>query len=198
MAEIQSRIRSIYADCSLSAKEKSALVFKLLNPPKEKEELCVPVPKCDHYERKCVIYADCCDKWYGCRLCHDAVEDHKIDRYKIKRIKCKECGEEQDCSNKCTNCGIQFAKYYCDICHLWSNDEEIYHCDDCKICRKGKKENYFHCHTCGMDFLKEFKDEHVCNTFSRNANCPICHEETANCREKVIILPNCHHTLHLN
>lgn len=35
---------------------------------------------CEHYERQCSIVAPCCGRGYPCRLCHDANEDHKVDR----------------------------------------------------------------------------------------------------------------------
>lgn len=69
--------------------------------------------------------AECCKKFYTCRLCHNENENHEIDRYKIKTVKCLKCGEVQSISNKCTNCHIQFARYYCDYCHFYNDDPNI-------------------------------------------------------------------------
>ena len=41
-------------------------------------------PRCMHYKRGCLIVPECCGRLYECRLCHDAFEDHKIDRHKTK------------------------------------------------------------------------------------------------------------------
>ena len=57
------------------------------------------VMACVHYERKCNVVAPCCGKVFGCRVCHDEMcEDGcgPMDRFNIKVIVCKECGERQD------------------------------------------------------------------------------------------------------
>ena len=81
--------------------------------------------------------------YFSCRLCHDdIISTHKFDRYNVNKIQCKKCNTEQDVSNECINCKIKFGVYYCNICHLYENENtEIYHCDKCNICRKGKR-NY--------------------------------------------------------
>lgn len=39
----------------------------------------------------CVLQAPCCGKLYVCRLCHDAEENHQMDRFKVKEVQCSEC-----------------------------------------------------------------------------------------------------------
>lgn len=47
---------------------------------------------CPHYDRNCRIIAPCCNKMFGCRLCHDEkVTSHKINRHAIKRMQCNIC-----------------------------------------------------------------------------------------------------------
>lgn len=41
---------------------------------------------CQHYQRKCALVAPCCSQVFTCRLCHDDVCDHKMDRY--ARMRC--------------------------------------------------------------------------------------------------------------
>lgn len=36
---------------------------------------------CKHYQRKCKLQANCCQKIVTCRFCHDDVEDHNIVRF---------------------------------------------------------------------------------------------------------------------
>ena len=36
---------------------------------------------CKHYKRNCKLVAACCNRIYACRLCHDDVADHSMDRY---------------------------------------------------------------------------------------------------------------------
>ena len=36
---------------------------------------------CQHYQKKCRVRASCCQKFYTCRLCHDADANHEINRY---------------------------------------------------------------------------------------------------------------------
>ena len=83
------------------------------------------VTPCIHYERKCNIISPCCQRIFGCRICHDDVmnlhgggtigvvsggngvggegsgeESNKecgpMDRFGIKEIVCKECNVLQD------------------------------------------------------------------------------------------------------
>ena len=81
------------------------------------------------------------------RICHDEeVNSHTLDSRKdVNKIRCKVCNTEQGVSNRCINveCNIEFGKYYCEVCRLWENREEIYkdiyHCEKCNICRKDQK-----------------------------------------------------------
>lgn len=56
-----------------------------------------PLTKCPHYGRRCHVLAECCDTWVGCRLCHDEQfgEQHHIDRFAIKQMRCDLCQTEQ-------------------------------------------------------------------------------------------------------
>lgn len=104
---------------------------------------------CQHYKRNVRIQCAQCDKWYTCRLCHDAEEDHTLPRKLTKHMLCMLCGHAQKASDTCVNCGEGAAQYYCGICKLWSDDvnKPIYHCDDCGICRVGHglDKDFFHC-----------------------------------------------------
>ena len=47
---------------------------------------------CGHYVSGCKIIAKCCNKDYGCRVCHDFENtDHEINRYEIEEIICNNC-----------------------------------------------------------------------------------------------------------
>ena len=89
---------------------------------------------CGHYISGCKIIAKCCNTEFGCRLCHDSeISDHEINRYEIEEIICNNCKLRQSVSNSCINteCSVfggNFASYYCDICHLYSDKpvSEIY------------------------------------------------------------------------
>lgn len=35
---------------------------------------------CNHYKRKCKLFAPCCDKLFTCIRCHDEEADHSVDR----------------------------------------------------------------------------------------------------------------------
>jgi len=157
---------------------------------------------CDHYTRHCSIIAPCCGKEYPCRICHDDVEYeekikkfHKVDRFKIKRVKCLECGVEQIKSNKCENekCGIEFGKYYCENCSLYDDDisKGQFHCEGCGICRVGGRDNFEHCEKCGSCQPKE---KHTCLKSKEN-NCPICMEDIFQARKTSTSL-RCGHVLH--
>lgn len=104
---------------------------------------------CKHYQRNVKLQCSACDKWYTCRLCHDEAEDHILNRKATKNMLCMICGRAQKAGEYCINCNERTAWYYCDVCKLWDNDasKNIYHCNDCGICRKGLGvgKDFFHC-----------------------------------------------------
>ena len=194
-SELREKIKKI-RDSDINQQEKNKKIFDLMNKSKtglKKKENII----CNHYERNCVIIAPCCNKEFPCRLCHDENSDHKINRFDIKEIVCKKCDQRQNVSNKCINCEIMFAKYYCDICHLWLNNDNnpIYHCQDCGICRKGKKEDFFHCKKCNLCLSIDLKNEHKCISDTANSNCPCCNNYLFNSTENLSVL-KCGHTIH--
>lgn len=104
---------------------------------------------CEHYKRNIKLQCSACNRWYTCRFCHDAVEDHMLNRRETKNMLCMLCGCAQPASEECALCSERAAWYYCDVCKLWDDDPEksIYHCNDCGICRVGKGlgKDFFHC-----------------------------------------------------
>lgn len=104
---------------------------------------------CQHYERNVKLQCFTCKKWYTCRFCHDAQEDHDLIRRETRNMLCMLCGTPQKASDACINCGEIAAQYYCNICKLWENrkSKPIYHCNDCGICRRGLGlgKDFFHC-----------------------------------------------------
>lgn len=147
---------------------------------------------CKHYNNKLQIFAQCCYKYYDCTECHNELNDHKLYRSSIKKIKCIDCNFENKISNKCENCNIQFAKTYCNICNIWCNKiNDMHHCNYCGVCKYGKKEDMFHCFECNICFLNCIKDKHVCNI----DNCSICLENLYSSNE-VLSLLKCNHIFH--
>lgn len=104
---------------------------------------------CQHYERNVKLQCFTCKKWYTCRFCHDAQEDHALIRKETRNMLCMLCATPQRASDICINCGETAAQYYCNICKLWENRQSkpIYHCADCGICRRGRGlgKDFFHC-----------------------------------------------------
>jgi hypothetical protein len=167
---------------------------------------------CGHYISGCKIIAKCCNKEFGCRICHDFENtDHEINRYEIEEIICNSCGVRQPVSNTCINkecCGFsddingdKFASYYCDVCHLYSDRpvSEIYHCEKCKICRicgiGNKPSDFFHCDKCGGCINSRIETTHKCVTDALRNDCCICLENIFLSREPVVVLP-CGHAIH--
>lgn len=144
---------------------------------------------CQHYVRKCQM--KCKNQWFNCRLCHDEkIYQHKLDRFATNEIKCNNCDHLQMASNQCDNCQIIFAQYYCDICHLWT-DDEIYHCNDCGLCRKGPFGDFQHCQVCGTCM----KIEHSCQSDLLSGNCSICLDTLFDSVKGIIVL-QCNHPIH--
>lgn len=116
------------------------------------EELDEAILGCPHYMRNVKLQCFTCKKWYTCRFCHDAVEDHNLVRRDTENMLCMLCGHAQPAAQHCSRCEEPSAQYYCDICKLWDNDgkKSIYHCNDCGICRigQGLGKDFFHCKVC--------------------------------------------------
>ncbi|KAH8906596.1 zf-CHY-domain-containing protein [Coniochaeta sp. PMI_546] len=104
---------------------------------------------CEHYRRNVKMQCATCERWYTCRLCHDAVEDHQLPRKETVHMLCMVCGCAQKVGDACIKCGTAAARYYCGVCKLWNDDPDksIYHCNDCGICRVGQGlgKDFFHC-----------------------------------------------------
>mmetsp|Transcript_24270 Transcript_24270/g.35468 ORF Transcript_24270/g.35468 Transcript_24270/m.35468 type:complete len:459 (+) Transcript_24270:95-1471(+) len=158
---------------------------------------------CVHYERKCFIVAPCCNKVFGCRVCHDemtpAPGHGPMDRFAIREIVCKVCLTRQPSkTNKCINpnCQVVFAEYHCNICNLWmSHSKKPFHCADCGFCRVGGREAYTHCHECCMCISTAVIGTHNCMKDKYKNNCPVCREDMFSSRQSPQDLP-CGHAIH--
>lgn len=104
---------------------------------------------CKHYRRNVKLQCSTCAKWYTCRFCHDAVESHNLIRKETQNMLCMLCGCPQRAAESCANCKEPSARYFCGICKLWDDhpNKNIYHCNDCGICRRGQGlgKDFFHC-----------------------------------------------------
>uniref|UniRef100_A0A3B3T4K0 Ring finger and CHY zinc finger domain containing 1 n=1 Tax=Paramormyrops kingsleyae TaxID=1676925 RepID=A0A3B3T4K0_9TELE len=150
---------------------------------------------CEHYVRSCLLKAPCCGKFYVCRLCHDDVEDHQMDRFRVTEVKCSLCDTVQQSQQMCEKCRVAFGEYYCSICHLFDKDKKQYHCLPCGICRIGPKENYFHCEKCNLCLASNLRGNHKCVPDVSRQNCPVCLEDIHTSRTGAHVLP-CGHLLH--
>ena len=151
---------------------------------------------CAHDDNtNCLIFTECCSKYYGCFKCHDENNDHKVLRSQITKLKCNHCNEDTEIDTKCQNCNTKFGINSCLICKIWSNKNDMYHCKDCDSCCIGKKENYFHCNTCKICISTSFKDNHKCNSDVKAVKCNICLDKLINSKNDIKIL-NCGHFIH--
>ncbi|KAM4060620.1 zinc-ribbon domain-containing protein [Hirsutella rhossiliensis] len=154
---------------------------------------------CQHYERNVKLECSTCYKWYTCRFCHDAQEDHGLVRKDTRHMLCMLCGTPQKASDVCISCGEVAAQYYCNICKLWENRQSkpIYHCSDCGICRRGLGlgKDFFHCKTCRACITTSIQSSHKCIERSTDCNCPICGEYMFTSPKPVVFM-NCGHSIH--
>ncbi|KAG6122689.1 hypothetical protein E4U13_001508 [Claviceps humidiphila] len=154
---------------------------------------------CQHYERNVKLQCFTCKKWYTCRFCHDAQEDHALVRTETRNMLCMLCGTPQKASEMCINCGEMSAHYYCSICKLWENrkTKPIYHCSDCGICRRGLGlgKDFFHCKTCRACITTSIQSSHKCIERSTDCDCPICGDYMFTSPKPVVFMP-CGHSIH--
>lgn len=149
---------------------------------------------CKHYQRKCMIYVECCKTFYPCRLCHDEENTHEIDRYRIQKIRCNDCLCIQEKSNECIQCHVSFSDHYCPLCNLWC-EVPIYHCDLCNICYKLPPENRFHCQDCNLCVLTENAHSCLGKIASKEEICSICLSNLYYSVKPSMIL-KCKHAIH--
>jgi len=156
---------------------------------------------CHHYINRCQIFAQCCNKYYDCRRCHnDEIFDHQLlIASDIKQIKCDICDKDQEISQKCINCYTSFATYICIICRIFESntDKNIFHCDKCGICRIGSKNNFFHCDICNCCLNLLLKDNHKCYQNVLKQECCICQEDMFDATYHANLM-KCGHVFHSN
>uniref|UniRef100_A0A7C8ZPQ2 RING finger and CHY zinc finger domain-containing protein 1 n=1 Tax=Opuntia streptacantha TaxID=393608 RepID=A0A7C8ZPQ2_OPUST len=160
---------------------------------------------CQHYRRRCLIRAPCCNEIFPCRHCHNEaasmlrnpVDRHELNRYEVKQVVCAVCDTEQPAGRVCTNCGVNMGEYFCEICKFYDDDidKKQFHCDDCGICRVGGSENFFHCKKCGSCYSVALRDNHMCVENSMRHHCPICYEYLFDSLKDTTVL-RCGHTMH--
>ena len=73
----------------------------------------------------------------------NSVNQCNIEKPKISIITCIECNLKQEPFNVCIGCNINFARSFCNKCNIWTQ-KNITHCNNCGICRVGKKEEIQH------------------------------------------------------
>ncbi|GJC82227.1 putative RING finger protein C2F3.16 [Colletotrichum liriopes] len=154
---------------------------------------------CQHYRRNVKLQCSTCSKWYTCRFCHDAVEDHTLVRKETKNMLCMLCACPQRASDVCVNCGETSARYYCNVCKLWDDHptNNIYHCNDCGICRRGRGigKDFFHCKKCCACISISIQQSHKCIERSTDCDCPICGEYMFTSPKPVVFM-GCGHSIH--
>eukprot|EP00123_Amoebidium_parasiticum_P015424 comp22966_c0_seq1/m.36474 comp22966_c0_seq1/g.36474 ORF comp22966_c0_seq1/g.36474 comp22966_c0_seq1/m.36474 type:complete len:359 (-) comp22966_c0_seq1:402-1478(-) len=215
--QLRALIMRIHADTSLSQQEKAVQVQNLMTSSymeakrathmHAQEDVQVAIYHregvlgCRHYARNNKVLAPCCNKWVGCRLCHDDDEDHKIDRYAIRQMVCMHCWAVQPVAKTCSNaeCGKDMAVYFCNICNLFDNDptKKIYHCGKCGLCRigEGLDKDYFHCEKCNVCMAVNLRGRHKCIERNLESNCPICSEFMFTSTSTIIFM-KCGHCIH--
>jgi RING finger/CHY zinc finger protein 1 len=199
---LKEQIKHIQSDSTLSNDQKQHNIQYVLKneyntPPADDNPVndLFPEIECCYYpERKCKLQCVICKHYYHCRFCHNEKEDHKFDRHNVENVQCNACKTIQSPYQRCSNCDIEFGKFYCEICHLYAETLNVYHCEGCGICRKGPEEDFRHCDVCKMCISVNMKT-HKCfeNTFE--GNCAIC----GDCLFDVIgygSLLQCGHAIH--
>ena len=171
--ELKNSLKNINDNQTLSKLEKNKRKQEIIKSFYDNKNKLIKTKKieCSHYpNKKCNhFYFDCCKKYYECVRCHNENENHL---FKLKHITCKLCNREQSINASCIQCHISFSNTYCEICCLFSDQEHIFHCDQCGICRVGKKDEMIHCTECNACFKKE---EHQCiQSISKDSECCFC------------------------
>ncbi|ORX46812.1 zf-CHY-domain-containing protein, partial [Hesseltinella vesiculosa] len=219
---LRKRILEIHHTPGLEPKEKARKIQEMMQHPmtrpvsqkSQKETLLVSTTAigrsyhdndmnilgCSHYQRKVKILANCCDRLFPCRQCHDELSDHDLKSSDTKTMLCMECLSLQPVGQWCNVCGTKTAKYYCSKCQFWDDSNNaIYHCDDCGICRHGQGLgiDFFHCEKCNVCMSIGMKQVHKCLENNLQCDCPICGDYMFTSTNRVILM-HCGHAIHLS
>lgn len=203
--EKRESIKKIKLDQNLTEKEKNIHIQKLFssNYLDKIQSVSNFSTKCSHYEKKCYAFKfTCCNLIDPCKRCHMERNTCKPEDIKVIGIKCCECEMEQELSNCCKQCCVQFAPSHCVTCQIWTS-KQIHHCVDCGICRVGNANTLYHCVKCGLCYNKlESEDEnsiHKCinktNVKITDEQCVVCAESIFNYQSESFYL-NCLHIIH--
>lgn len=122
-------IQEVMRNTSLSEQEKRMRIQNIMSGGRT-EVMAAPAPSipqpeanaaCVHYERNCNIVAPCCNRVFGCRICHDELSPCRLpmNRFMVQEVVCKNCATRQRASNQCVNCQTIFGEYHCGVCNLW-------------------------------------------------------------------------------
>ncbi|KAH0576595.1 Zinc finger domain-containing protein [Spironucleus salmonicida] len=148
---------------------------------------------CAHYLANCTFGCKKCENLYGCKYCHDGVEDHT---FCLSEICCRDCKKLQNFSSKCQFCDLKFGEVSCQpcsfICHIGTDIKPFFHCNECGHCRVGKQDDFIHCKKCKRCIGKEEVLSHICKELG---TCSICLDEIEQ-SNKGFLMPNCGHAIH--
>lgn len=109
MVQRRRAIQAVMRDRSLSEQERNRRIQAIMSGNRTVPEVPVapvlPQPEantaCVHYERNCNVVAPCCNRVFGCRICHDewSPEDHPpMNRFLVQEVVCKSCNTRQPAS----------------------------------------------------------------------------------------------------
>lgn len=101
-------IQEVMRNPQLSEQEKRMQIQNIMSGGRT----CVAVPPapaipqpeanaaCVHYERNCNIVSPCCNRVFGCRICHDELSSCRqpLNRFMIQEVVCKNCHTRQRAS----------------------------------------------------------------------------------------------------
>ena len=179
---------------NLTTQEKNELKQKTIQDfyQKKAKNIKFKKDKCNHYpNKKCSdFYFECCQKTYECVRCHNENENHL---FQLKSITCIECSKIQDVKSHCVDCNIRFSTSFCKSCGLFSEQEHIFHCVQCGLCRVGKEEELIHCNDCNICVLKENHKCLLLGNVKDDYECCFCHDKLYNSMSSIQKLNCCHY-----
>lgn len=157
--------------------------------------------RCVHYRRNCNLVAPCCGRVVCCHQGHDAHScGTSLDRtrHRVKQVVCCSCKKIQPVGNTCRYCPRSFGENGCIPCRMWYSGDG-YHCDECGICRKGKKRDMRHCAVCKVCYPIHRNganaQTHTCAINATHRPCAGCGKDMSRSRRPCTTM-RCGHSMH--
>uniref|UniRef100_A0A803NBK9 Uncharacterized protein n=1 Tax=Chenopodium quinoa TaxID=63459 RepID=A0A803NBK9_CHEQI len=158
---------------------------------------------CQHYRRRCLIRAPCCNEIFPCRHCHNEatnmlrnpMDRHELDRHDVKQVVCAVCDTEQPVSSDGDKERSVWLLLSCSVTVFGSKNVVTNVWLPVKFRLIKCSFTVMIAGFAGSCYSVALRDNHLCIENSMRHHCPICYEYLFDSLKNTTVL-TCGHTMH--